>query len=143
MGIKLPSEADEWIAAWAEKLTESEEYSDVGEGWGVGFDGSFLFHIRPDDTYDGDDLYLYVDLEDGVASDPRVLDDEGEVGWGFAYRGDYGAWKALIHREIGAIDGLMDGKFDLDGDMQKVLQYSNAAVVMTEKAAEVDTDFEY
>jgi hypothetical protein len=37
----------------------------------------------------------------------------------------------------------MGGQFELDGDMQKVLQYSDAAVVMTENAATIDTDFEY
>ena len=38
---------------------------------------------------------------------------------------------------------MMDGTFDLDGDMQKVLQYSQAAVAMTEAAGDVDTEFEY
>jgi len=37
----------------------------------------------------------------------------------------------------------MSGSFDLDGDMQIVLQYSDAATVMTENASEIDTEFEY
>jgi hypothetical protein len=38
---------------------------------------------------------------------------------------------------------MMDGTFELDGDMQKVMQYSQAAVVMTELASDIDTEFEF
>jgi putative sterol carrier protein len=143
MAIALPSEADEWIREWREQLNASEEYAEAGAGWGDGFNGSFLFDIQPGDTYDGDPVYLYVDLEDGECTEARQVTDPGEVDWGFAYRGDYSDWKALIHGEIGAIDGMMGGQFELDGDMQKVLQYSDAAVVMTENAAKIDTKFEH
>ena len=143
MAIELPSEADAWIREWREQLNASEEYSEAGAGWGEGFNGSFLFDIQPDDAYDGDPVYLYVDLEDGECTDARRVAGPGEVDWGFAYRGSYSDWKKLIHGEIGAIDGMMGGQFELDGDMQKVLQYSDAAVVMTENAGKVDTEFEY
>lgn len=49
--------------------------------------------------------------------------------------------KALLRQEIGVIDGLMGGDFELDGDMQKVLQYSDAAVRLTELAADIDAEF--
>ncbi|WP_424017127.1 SCP2 sterol-binding domain-containing protein [Halorientalis pallida] len=143
MALTLPSDADEWIEAWGEKLNESDEYSEVGEGWGVDFNGDFLFHIRPDDTYDGEDLYFFVGLEDGVCTDAFRTDDPDGVDWGFAFRGEYSTWKRLIRQDLGAIDGLMSGEFELDGDMQRTLQYSDAAVVMTEEAAAVDTEFEY
>jgi putative sterol carrier protein len=143
MAIALPSEADEWIREWRDQLNASEEYAQAGAGWGVGFNGSFLFDIQPGDAYDGDPVYLYVDLEDGECTEARRVEDPGDVDWGFAYRGDYADWKALIRGEVGAIDGMMGGKFELDGDMQKVLQYSDAAVVMTENAGKVDTEFEY
>jgi putative sterol carrier protein len=62
---------------------------------------------------------------------------------GFVYRGDYSDWVKLNEGEIGAIDGMMSGVFELEGDMQKVLQYSDAAVVMTENAGSIDTDYGY
>lgn len=143
MAIELPGAADEWIEAWQAALNDDEEYAEAGQGWGLGFDGSFLFEIQPDDVYDGEAIYLYVDLEDGECLEARQVEDPDAIDWGFAYRGDYSTWKGLIQGEIGAIDGLMDGKFELDGDMQKVLQYSQAAIVMTENAAAIETDFEY
>ncbi len=143
MAITLPDEADEWIRAWQDELNDSAEYAEAGSGWGTDFDGSFLFVMRPDDQYDGDPVYLYVDLVDGECTAARAVESEDAVEFGFAYRGDYGDWKRLVHGEVGAVEGMMDGTFDLDGDMQKVLQYSDAAVVMTENAGRVDTEFAY
>jgi putative sterol carrier protein len=37
----------------------------------------------------------------------------------------------------------MSGVFELDGDMQKVLQYSDAAVNMVETASQIETDYQY
>ena len=38
---------------------------------------------------------------------------------------------------------MMSGEFDIEGDMQKMLQYSEAAVEMTETGRGIDTEFEY
>ncbi|HET7323838.1 MAG TPA: sterol carrier protein, partial [Halococcus sp.] len=50
-------------------------------------------------------------------------------------------WKALLKQEMGVIDGLMGGDFELDGDMQKILQYSDAAVRLTELSGNPDAEF--
>lgn len=143
MALKLPSDADEWVEEWAQNLNESADYSEAGSGWGVGFNGDFLFEIKPDDTYDGDPFYLFLELEDGTCHGAELVDDPDDVDWGFAFRGDYADWKRLFAGEIGAVQGMMEGLFDLDGDQQKVMQYSNAAVIMTETANQIDTEFEY
>jgi putative sterol carrier protein len=38
--------------------------------------------------------------------------------------------------EIGVVDGMMPGHLEIDGDMQKSMQYSQAAVRLTETDAE-------
>lgn len=143
MTVKLPGEADEWVAKYREQLNDSEEYSEAGEGWGIGFNGDFIFEIQPDDVYDGDPVYLYLELEDGTCHDAYVTEDPDGEDWGFAFRGAYSNWKKLTDGEIDPVEGMMDGTFDLDGDMQKVMQYSQAAIVMTEAAGDIDTEFEY
>lgn len=143
MAIKLPGEADEWIDEYQKQLNESDDYSRAGEGWGIGFNGDFIFEIQPDSTYDGDPVNLLVGVKDGECHTAYVTDDPDGEDWGFAFRGEYSNWKKLIEGELDPVEGMMDGTFDLDGDMQKVLQYSEAAVVMTESAAEIDTEFEY
>lgn len=140
---RMPSEADGWIAEYQERLNESDAYSEAGEGWGVGFNGDFIFHIQPDDSYDGEPVYLYIAVEDGGCEAAYVTDDPDSEDWGFAFRGGATHWKRLIEGDLDPMEGMMDGSFDLDGDMQKVMQYSRAAVVMTELASEIDTEFEF
>ena len=38
---------------------------------------------------------------------------------------------------------MMSGEFEIEGDMQKLLQYSEAAVEMTETGHGIDIEFNY
>ena len=140
MATPFPSE--EWIAEWRERLNDNEEYAEKGQGWGAEFNGDFVFHVRADDRLP-DDHYFFIGLEDGTCTEARGIDDPDEVDAGFVYRGDYSDWVALNRGDIGPIDGMMSGVFDIEGDMQKVLQYSEAAVAMSETGRELDTDYQY
>lgn len=143
MSVKLPSEAEEWIGQYKDALNESAEYAEAGEGWGVGFNGDFIFEIQPDDAYDGEPVYFYLALQDGDCQDAYVTEDPDGEDWGFAFRGDYSDWKRLTNGAVDPVEGMMDGTFDLDGDMQKVMQYSQAAIVMTEVSGDIGTEFDY
>ena len=140
MAYEFPSEA--WMEEYKNRLNESEEYGEQGAGWGVGFDGDFIFHIVADDRLP-EDRYFYIALEDGKCTAVREVDDPSEVEHGFVMRGADSDWQKLNDGEMGAIDGMMSGVFDLEGDMQKVMQYSGAAVAMTETSASIDTEYAY
>jgi putative sterol carrier protein len=140
--MSVPFPSDEWIKEWRERLNDNEEYAEKGQGWGVGFNGDFIFHIRADDRLP-EDHYFYIALEDGNCSEAREIDSPDDVDAGFVYRGDYSDWVDLNRGDIGPIDGMMSGIFDIDGDMQKVLQYSEAAVAMTETGREIETDYQF
>jgi len=140
MAIPFPS--DEWIQEWRERLNDNDEYAEKGEGWGDGFNGDFVFHVRADDRLP-EDHHFFIGLEDGECTAAREIDNPDDVDAGFTYRGDYSDWLALNTGDIGPIDGMMSGVFDIEGDMQKVLQYSEAAVAMTETGREIDTDYRY
>ncbi|QLD90752.1 SCP2 sterol-binding domain-containing protein [Natronomonas salina] len=140
MAIPFPSEA--WITEWRHRLNDNEEYAEAGQGWGVGFDGDFVFHVRADDRLP-EDAYFYIGLEDGRCTEATRIEHPDAVDAGFIYRGDYSDWVALNQGEIGPIDGMMSGVFDIEGDMQKVLQYSDAAVAMSETGQVIDTDYKY
>ncbi|WP_336136027.1 SCP2 sterol-binding domain-containing protein [Natronomonas amylolytica] len=140
--MSVPFPSDEWIKEWRERLNDNEEYAEKGQGWGVGFNGDFVFHVAADDRLP-EDRYFYIALEDGACTEAREVDSPDDVDAGFIYKGDYSDWVDLNRGDIGPIDGMMSGVFDIDGDMQKVLQYSEAAVAMTETGREIDTDYEY
>jgi putative sterol carrier protein len=159
----FPSEA--WFQEYKNKVNESEEYSEKSAGWGVDFDGDFIFKMTdmPVDEIDTSQLpekvqeeleayvhetdsegyvgYSYVALEDGACSEAFLIESPAEVDNGFMYSGTYDTWIELMEGNVGAVDGLMSGKFDLDGDMQKILQYSDAATILTELAGSVDATY--
>lgn len=143
MAITLPSEADEWIATWREQLNENEDFEQAASGWGVEFNGAFLFEIQPDESYDGEPIYFFVDLVDGNCTLARQIDTPTSENFGFRYYGSATHWKHLIQGDIDAVEGRREEKFELDGDIQKILQYSEAIQLMTENAQHIDTEFEY
>ncbi|EMA43513.1 sterol carrier protein [Halococcus morrhuae DSM 1307] len=143
MAIKLPSEADDWIGTWHEQLNDNEDFERAASGWGVEFNGAFLFEIQPDNAYDGEPLYFFVDLIDGKCTRARQIDTPTSENFGFRYYGPATHWKHLIRGDVNAAEGRRKEKFELDGDIQKVLQYSEAIQVMTENARYIDTKFEY
>jgi putative sterol carrier protein len=143
MAIELPSEADDWIRQWRRQLNDNPKFAQGADGWGVGFNGDFLFEIQPDDTYSGDPLRFAVELEDSECTSVAKIDHPREADHGFALRGTYTDWKQLIRGELGVVDAIMGGGFDVEGSKLKLMQYQDAAVAMAETAAAVDTDFEY
>ncbi|MFD1514912.1 SCP2 sterol-binding domain-containing protein [Halomarina rubra] len=140
MAYEFPSE--EWMAAWQETVNADEEYGEKAAEWGVDFDGDMVFHLTADDRLP-DDRFYFVELAGGTAHDTYEVDSLDDADYGFVFRGTYTDWVRLTQGEVGAIDGLMSGTFELDGDMQRVLQYSDAAARLVDLAAEIDSDYSY
>jgi putative sterol carrier protein len=92
---------------------------------------------------DSDQVHYYIGLEGGECTDAHQVDDLEDVDYGFEIIGPYENWKKLANGEIGAIDSLMSGQFELQGDMQRVMQYSDGAVEMVETATDIETNFVY
>lgn len=94
-----------------------------------------------DNVVEGDTVYAYLDIQAGRCREVEVLDSEEDRDHGFVLRGRYDTWRDLISGDGDIIDQIMGGEMDVDGDMQTLLKYSDAAVTMTEVAAETDSRF--
>ncbi|MFB6141732.1 MAG: SCP2 sterol-binding domain-containing protein [Halorientalis sp.] len=223
-----------WLDRYQTALDEDDELDDVGEGWGVGWNGDFIFEMRnlpleettvgdlpeelwsaleagitqlpgdtmenvienapeevradieardgplqeravaelkgtsvadaPDRVWPGlrnimpdvmndllDELennisedghvYAWIGLEDGGCYEVATLDTLDERDAGFVLTGEWEQWSDLVTGDIGPVDGIMSGALELDGDMQKILQYTDAAMRMTDVASELDKRF--
>lgn len=86
-------------------------------------------------------VYAYLDVYDGGCREVEALTSLDERAFGFRIIGDYTEWKELVQGEGGVINKLMSGGLDVDGDMQKILQYSEAAVDLADIASTVDSRF--
>jgi putative sterol carrier protein len=136
----FPSE--EWMKEYKERVNASESYAETGAGWGVGFNGDFLYVIEADDRLP-ETRYFFIGLEDGEATEAMEVDDPDEVDAGFVLRGAYSDWIDLNNGDIGAVDGMMSGVFELEGDMQKVMQYTEAAVDLTDISSTIPTNYKH
>lgn len=156
--LVFPSQA--WFDEYRQAINDDDEYGEMASDWGVGFNGDFLFvtenmpvdeidlDAAPDEIaeemeefVDGDTGYAFVGLEGGDCTEARLVSSPDDVDAGFILRGDLAVWKDLMRGDIGAIDGMMSGAFELEGDMNKVMQYSQAAAQLTEISAGIDCVF--
>lgn len=212
----FPSE--EWLAAYRTNLNESERYREESEGWGVDFEGDFVFEIRdlplevstlgefPDglteplredlqslsddrierliadappalreriDGREGDDrerllkalfatpiaempevvwpdlreelpadlenllgqleryvaddtVRVHLDLVDGECRSAEVIEPDAEPDPGFALRGPYVEWKALVEG-ADVMDKVLGEALHLDGSVTTIIGYADAA----------------
>ena len=94
-----------------------------------------------ENVVEGDTVYAFLDLYDGGCREVEILSGLDARDHGFVISGDYGHWKDLVSGDGDVIDMIMSGEMEVDGDMQKILQYSDAAVVLTEIAGETESRF--
>jgi len=133
--VKFPS--DEWLKEYMAKLNANEAYADAGKNW----EGALTFVVQKDSVYDKD-AYLYLDLYHGKCRDAKFSFVESDLPTPeYHYSGPFTNWQKLINKEIDPIQGLLTGKFKLQGSMMKVMRFTKAAKEMVNTTALVQTEF--
>ena len=131
---KFPSE--EWAKVYMEQLNANKNYEEAAKTW----EGDFLFVIQPDAELK-EPSTIWMDLWHGKCRGTELVKPGEEKKAAFVYSGPYGNWKKLINKQIDPIQGLLTGKFKLQGDMGKVLRAVRAAKELVETASKVPTEF--
>jgi putative sterol carrier protein len=145
---------------YRKRLNENKEYKEAGKGWGVGWNGDFIFQMEnvPIDKISLKDLpadmakelkeyvikgtvYSYIRLKDGECLEARPIKDPKEVQVGFIQKGPYENWKKLTRGELDPTRALLARQFTLQGDMAKVMRYARAANLMAKISATIKTEF--
>jgi putative sterol carrier protein len=149
-----------WLEEYRKRLNENKEYKEAGKGWGVGWNGDFIFQIEniPIDKISLKDLpadtakelqeyvikgtvYSYIRLKDGECLEARPIKDPKEVQVGFIQKGPYENWKKMTRGELDPTRALLARQFTLQGDMAKVMRYARAASLMAKTSATIKTEF--
>lgn len=138
MAKTFPS--DEWFDELQDRLNDNETYNQQAEGWGVDFDGDFIFTLQPDGQL-SETVQYFIGLEDGKCTGVHRVYDAAEEDNGFEMVGDYSSWQKLVRDELGAIEGIMSGDFELKGSMNTLLKYQDAATTFVGTCSEIDTEF--
>ena len=132
---KFPSA--EWAEEYSRKLNDNPNYQDAGKKW----EGAITFVIEKDDTLE-QTMYLYLDLYHGQCRKHEFSNSLNDLPTAeFKYKGPYKNWMKLIKKEIDPIQGILTGKFKLEGSMMKIMRFTKAAKEMVSTASQVDTEF--
>lgn len=86
-------------------------------------------------------VYAWLDVYDGGCREVAVLDERSERDRGFVIVGSYEQWKRLVDGEGEVISMIMSGELELEGDMQKLLEYTEAATDLVDTAVDLDSKF--
>lgn len=142
MGIDIIHEADEWIDEWMNQVNNHSNFEKTGEGWGADFNGNLIYEIQPDENIDERVLW-YVEVAEGEVFDVDTIDpdEKDDVDYGFVLKGEYKHWKAMTLDEIGPVEAMLSEKLEVEGNMQKAMQFSEGLETLADAASQVDTDF--
>ncbi|MFC7154954.1 SCP2 sterol-binding domain-containing protein [Halomarina halobia] len=86
-------------------------------------------------------MYSSLDVHDGGCREVAILDGLDEREHGFVITGEYDKWKKLVEGEGGVINVLVSGELAVDGDVQRILRYTEAAVDLADTSASLDSRF--
>ena len=153
----------EWPGSFAKVINDSEEYEASAKGWGIDYNGNFIFQMDEvpvenidqmpegdkkktvkeffDEYVKGKTLYIFMALKDGKCTDARFVKDPSEVEAGFALSAKYEVWKELLTGKSDPMKGIMQGKLKLGGDMMKLMKYTKGATLLGALTANVPVEF--
>ena len=133
--VRFPS--NEWVQEYARKLNENQAYKDAGKAW----EGDITFVVEKDEAFPNS-AYIYLDLYHGECRKALYGDSSGQLPKAtYAYKGPYSNWRKLIEGQIDPIQGLLSGKFKLEGSLKEIMKYIRAAKEMVSTATTVQTEF--
>lgn len=131
---KFPSE--EWIELFKDKVNSNPTYAEAAKNW----EGDFQFIVTPDEEFDRE-MIFYVDLWHGKCREVAVLKSREDRRAEFVWQGSYLNWKRLISEQRDPIRDLLTRKFQLKGDMIRIMRAVKAAQELVKTAASVPTEF--
>ena len=97
-----------------------------------------LRQVEEDITEDGT-IYAFIGLKDGGCEEVDVVSSPDERDVGFRLRGTHETWGGIVKGEVEPIPAVMSGDLAVEGDMQKILQYSDATTLLGEISADMET----
>ncbi len=127
----------EWVEKYKDELNKGP-WKDSGKEWKH---GPVTLVIKKDDKVIKEDVYIILDINQGVCKDARIVSKEEGEKAPFVIYGDYGRWKQIIKGELDPIQGLAQGKLQLKGNLAIIVRFVKAAQDMVKSASRIPTEF--
>jgi len=137
MAYRFPSE--EWITEYQKAINGSENYKNSGATWTAG-PVSLVVNANPAVGIERD-MGIWLDLHKGVCHEIMLVSLEEAQKAPFVISGDYSRWKQVVLGELNPVQGMMQGKLKLKGNLATIIRYVQASKDLVECASKVDTQF--
>lgn len=133
----FPSE--EWVRAYKDAVNASEAYRKAGATWTHG-PVALVTKAEPAVGIK-EPVGIWLDLHEGVCREARVVDAAEAAKAPFCITGEYARWKQILRKQIDPIQGMMQKKIELRGQMTIIVRYVQASKELVEAAQRVPTKF--
>jgi putative sterol carrier protein len=132
----FPSEA--WFGAFVDVINGSEGYASYAADW----EGDVVIAIEAEPDHGvPEDVYGLLDLWHGGCRGGGLVDGARAEAAEFLVRAPYSRWKDVILGELDPVKGLMQGRLNVRGDLQKILRYVKATQELARLTRNVETTF--
>lgn len=137
MAYKFPSE--EWIQEYQKAINTSDAYKQSGSTWTAG-PVCLVITANPSLGIERD-VGIWLGLHKGVCEEIKIVTSEEAQKAPFVIMGDYARWKQVALGELDPVQGMMQGKLKLKGDLPTIVRYVRASQDLVQCASKVDTQF--
>jgi putative sterol carrier protein len=129
----------EWVAAYKEAINSSPTYKTAGQGW---THGVIALVTRAEPAIGiAFDQGIWLDLHAGVCREAKLVSKAEADKAPFCITGEYARWKQVMRKELDPIQGMMQKKLELRGQMTVIVRYVAAAKALVECCQKVPTKF--
>ncbi|MEK6606289.1 MAG: SCP2 sterol-binding domain-containing protein [Myxococcota bacterium] len=129
----------EWVAAYKDALGASEAYRKAAAGW---THGAVALVTRADPAVGlAEDTAIWLDLDRGVCREARIASAAEAQQAPFCITGEYARWKQVLKKQLDPIQGMMQRKLELRGQMTIIVRFVLASKELVEAAQRVPTKF--
>ncbi|HJZ83978.1 MAG TPA: SCP2 sterol-binding domain-containing protein [Polyangia bacterium] len=131
--------SDEWARAYKEAINQSPTYKTAGKDWTF---GPVALVTKADPAIGiREDVGLWLDLHQGVCRDARLCARAEAEQAPFCITGEYARWKQVMRKQLDPIQGMMQKKLELKGQMTIIVRFVAASKALVEATQSVPTKF--
>ncbi len=137
MAYLFPSE--EWLKEYENQINSSVEYKKAAAEWTA---GAVSLVVLQNPSIGLDQNYcIWLDLHQGLCRSARKVTKEDAEKAPFVITGEYSRWKQVLKKQLDPIQGMMQGKLKLKGNLPTIVRFVKAAQELVNCATKIDTKF--
>ncbi|MFZ5867658.1 MAG: SCP2 sterol-binding domain-containing protein [Thermodesulfobacteriota bacterium] len=138
MEVLYPSQ--EWCDEWKRAINANPSIKQLGQKWGVGFNGNLLFEIQAGDGLENT-TYVFMQAAAGQCTECTIVQDAVGSDYGFYVTGKYADFKEVVKGNKGFMEGVVKGVFKIKGDTLRLMRNAKFVRAVADSISSVDARY--